>query len=185
MTNDHSRTTADTHEHQRHIEFTRWCRARAEENPWTDDEKAELRHVDEIMRLRRSLTRELNHIRSRIDRAQSIIGELRSPRVYDVEFEGESDTEARLADARRAISAAVEANPDRSAEQAHQQHTLQQRMSAIAAQLTPCPQPTHDTTVCQHNEPWPCAITKTAWIARGWDIDEETWRAAPENLAPF
>jgi hypothetical protein len=175
----------DSEEQRHHHAFSQWCRSRAEENPWTDDEKADLRRDDEIERLRRSLTRELSYIDSRIEHAQNTIDQLRSPHIYDVEFEGGSDTETLLADARRAIAKAIRTNPAQAADEATESYAIRQRMAAIAARITPCPRPDDTATPCEHNEPWPCTWTQTAWMARGWDPDQETWRAAPENIAPF
>ncbi|WP_159848522.1 hypothetical protein [Nocardia sp. CY41] len=185
MSNHDHCTAAETAEDQRRIEFARWCRDRAETDPWTEEEKDRLRNGDDIARLRKALARELDFIDQRCRRAQDIIGELRSPAVYDVEFEGGSDTETRVADARRAIAEAIKVNPGREADETEQHHAAQQRLSTIAAHITPCPRPIDEATVCEHNEPWPCAMTRIAWTARGWDIDEGTWRAAPENLPPF
>lgn len=46
---------------------------------------------------------------------------------------------------------------------------IEDRMVRLAALLQPCPRPDLEAgwDLCSHAEPWPCVITRAAWIAAG------------------
>lgn len=51
------------------------------------------------------------------------------------------------------------------------------RLVRLAELLAPCPRPDIEDgwDLCAHAEPWPCVITRAAWIAAGLSAEEATW----------
>ena len=58
-------------------------------------------------------------------------------------------------------------------------------LAAIGELLTPCPAP--DVAAgwdrCAHAEPWPCPVTRAAWLAQGLDIPAQVRPAVAEALS--
>jgi hypothetical protein len=105
-------------------------------------------------------------------RTQSLLAWMTAP---DPETDGVAVVDARfLADrARRALGAGLDADQVEAAFRdritTRTQPGAADRLVRLAELLQPCPRPDAEGgwTWCAHAEPWPCVITRAAWIAAG------------------